>query len=162
MNLWVPLTPVVTFLWANCTEPKQRIGRSYEAWQRVLSKCGVDTEHLQRSKRSQDVRAKAVEPQPCEESSLDFDSAMDFRASPPGLTVLLVFWSLSHHFHQECKEERERALALLRGWCQHVMGSGCWALGGPDTAVPVASGEVLLDVLLDDQAKAGVPARSRT
>ena len=138
------------------------IGRSYEAWQRVLSMCGVDTEHLQRSKRSEDVRAKAVEPQPCEESSLDFDSAMDFRASPPGLTVLLVFWSLSHVFHPECKEGPERALALLRGWCQHVMGSGCWALGGPDTAVPVASGEVLLDVLLDDQAKAGVPARSRT
>ena len=49
MNLWVPFTSVVTFLWTSCPDQKQKICRCYEAWERVLSKCGVDTQHLQRS-----------------------------------------------------------------------------------------------------------------
>ncbi len=55
----------------------------------------------------------------------------------------------------------DRACALLRGWVDDVLRPDveCYVIGGPDAAVPVVNGEVVLDVLLSDQEAEGVPLR---
>ena len=52
----------------------------------------------------------------------------------------------------------DRPCALLRGWLDYVLlpDVECYVIGGPDLAVPVFNGEVVLDVLLADQETEGV------
>ena len=52
----------------------------------------------------------------------------------------------------------------MRGWVDYVLRPDveCDVIGGPDAAVPVVNGEVVLDVFLADQEAEGEPLRSRT
>ena len=88
ISLWVPLTHVVAYLYPACSNMKRKCGSIYEAWRRMMQTCGLTTDHLQRSNRSADARAKdadGVEP-----FSLNEGAAMDWRATAPGFTMLLT------------------------------------------------------------------------
>lgn len=161
ISLWVPLTHVVAFLYPACSDLKRKCGNTYEAWKRMMQTCGLATDHLQRSKRSADARAKDADG--FEPFSLDEGAAMDWRTTAPGFTLLLTCLSVSGRYHDD-DGGPDRACALLRGWVDYVLRPDveCYVIGGPDAAVPVVNGEVVLDVLLADQEAEGVPPRSRT
>ena len=100
--------------------------------------------------------------EPC---SLDAMAAMDWRITVPGLTSLLTCLSISKRYQKEMGTAAEdRVCALLRGLVDHVVRpkGGSYMLGGPEAAVPIFNGNVVLDVLMSDQAAHGVPPRSRT
>ena len=92
-------------------------------------------------------------------------TTMDWRISAPGLTALLLCFSTPGRFHRELDSHgRHRVRALLRGWVDHVLTSegGPYVLGGPEGAVPIRDGTVMVDILMSDQAAQGVTTRSRT
>lgn len=59
---------------------------------------------------------------------------------------------------------KSRLRALLQGLVDYVVSpeGGSYVLGGGEAAVPIFNGNVMLDVLISDQATEGVPFRSRT
>ena len=59
---------------------------------------------------------------------------------------------------------KNRLRALLQGWVDHVVppNNGIYVLSGKEAAVPIFNGNVMLDILMSDQAADGVPLRSRT
>ena len=92
-------------------------------------------------------------------------AAMDSRITAPGLTALLTCFSISGRYQKEMGDTgRSRLRALLRGWVGHVVNpeGGSYVLGGREAAVPIFNGNVMLDILMSDQAADGVPLRSRT
>ena len=124
-------------------------------------KHGLDPQHAQRSKRSVDARTRTADG--FEPSSPDAMADMDWRITAPGLTSLLTCISVSGR-HQQKGEITGRVGTLLRGWVDHVVvpEGGSYVLGGPQAAVPIFNGNVMLDILMSDQEAKGVPTRSRT
>ena len=126
-------------------------------------KHGLDPQHAQISTRSNGRRTRTADG--FEPSSPDAMAAMDWRITAPSLTSLLTCFSISGRYQKEMGTTgRSRVCALLRGWVDRVVspGSGSYVLGGPEAAVPIFHGNVMLDILMSDQAAEGVPLRSRT
>ena len=92
-------------------------------------------------------------------------ATMDWRISAPGLTALLLCFSTSGRFRRELDSHgRDRVRALLRAWVDHVLTpeGGPYVLVGPDSAVPIRDGSVMVDLLMSDQEAQGITRRSRT
>ena len=96
---------------------------------------------------------------------LDATAAMDWRITATGLTALLTTFCMSGRYQKEMGPRGlDRCRALLRGWVGRVVSpeGGSYVLGGQEATVPIFNGNVMLDVLITDQATEGVPFRSRT
>ena len=92
-------------------------------------------------------------------------AAMDWRITVPGLTALLTCFSISGRYQIQMGDTgKSRLRALLQGLVDYVVSpeGGSYVLGGGEAAVPIFNGNVILDVLISDQATEGVPFRSRT
>ena len=161
MNLWVSLVSVMKFLYPHVENKSKKQMRGFDSWEKIMEKHGLDPQHAQRSTRSKDRRTRDAGG--FELSSTDAMAAMDWRITAPGLTSLLTCISVSGR-HQQKGEITGRVGALLRGWVDHVVSpeGGSYVLGGGEAAVPIFNGNVILDVLISDQATEGVPFRSRT
>ena len=125
---------------------------------------GLDPDHVQISSRSNECRTTASS-HGFEPDTHDGMTTMDWRISAPGLTALLLCFSTSGRYYKELDADgRDRVRALLRGWVDHVLTpeGGPYVLGGPEGAVPIRDGTVMLDLLMSDQAEQGVTTRSRT
>ena len=163
MNLWVSLVSVMKFLYPHVEHPAKKQMRSFDSWENILEKHGLDPQHAQRSTRSKDRRTRDAGG--FELSSTDAMAAMDWRISVPGLTALLTCFSISGRYQKEMGDTgKSRLRALLQGLVDYVVSpkGGSYVLGGGEAAVPIFNGNVILDVLISDQATEGVPFRSRT
>ena len=130
---------------------------------RTSWKHGLGPQHAQRSTRSKDRRTRDAGG--FELSSIDAMAARDWRITAPGLTALLTCFSISGRYQKEMGAAgKNRLRALLQGWVDHVVkpNGGIYVLSGGEAAVPIFNGNVMLDVLISDQATEGVPFRSRT
>ena len=163
VNLWLALPDVCRFLFPqHADQVAKRISRCFDTWASALQRCGVDTEHLQKSHRSPLTRSGPDEHHGSQPSGLPLSCipALAARITIPGLLILLVCFSVSGRFHGN--EEQcglKLAQSLLDGICKHVVAEGAWALTGPELCVPIVDYCVVLDLLLDDQE--GTAARSR-
>ena len=163
MNLWVSLVSVMKFLYPHVEHPAKKQMQSFGSWEKILEKHGLDPQHAQRSTRSKDRRTRDAGG--FELSSTDAMAAMDWRISVPGLTALLACFSVPGRCQREMGDTgKSRVRALLQGLVDYVVSpkGGSYVLGGGEAAVPIFNGNVILDVLISDQATEGVPFRSRT
>ena len=99
MNLWVSLMGVITFLYPDVERKTRKCMQSFDGWQKILEKHGLDPQHAQRSTRSRDRRARTADGfEPC---SFEAMATMGWRITAPGLTALLTCFSISGRYQKE-------------------------------------------------------------
>ena len=93
VNLWLALPDVFRFLFPqHADQVAKRISKCFDTWASALQRCGVDTEHLQRSHRSPLTRSGPDEHHGSQPSGLPLSCipALAARITIPGLLILLV------------------------------------------------------------------------
>ena len=145
------------------TKTSQESAReAFEGWRKILEKVGLDPEHAQRFRRSSDKRARTEDG--FEPSSAAMAS-MDWRITVPGLTMLLTCFTISGRYQKDMGDAgKTRLQALLQGCVDNVVrpNGGIYVLGAGEAAVSISDGNVMLDMLMSNQAADGVHVKSRT
>lgn len=168
VHIWFALPWVVSYLFRSAVYPENYIGKSRQAWRKVLRGLGLAQEHIRDSAKSR--RAQETRGQTTGASSANLlSSEVEFSISYAGLVALLLHWHMKTHVQQHGRKRRfveedpdaSRAFSLMKALFGMLLAGKCLAFQLTNLVVLLENGKVDVEELLSSQARCGFAKQQR-